>query len=129
MSGFSTTWTAAVWQTRPWGEDPGDTPVIGLVNRGSNTAQVTLTWLRSDGSIVQEDTFELDPNQSTSRVLFYDKAPNTNGWARIVSDQPVAPWGITPHHLFIREWANLEFYGENVVPLEDVSVRLGEVRR
>jgi hypothetical protein len=124
MSGFSTIWTAAVWQTRPWQEEQ-DTPVIAVVNRGADRAHVTITWLNDAGSVLQDDTFQLDPNQATTRVLFYESAPNTNGWARIVSDQPVAPWGLTPHHLFVRLWANIEFYGENMVPVDDMPVRFG----
>jgi hypothetical protein len=118
MSGFSTIWTAALWQTRQWGEELiPDTPVIGVVNRGAFRATVMVAWFKDDGHPAQEDNFELDPAKSQIRVLFFDNAPNRNGWARIVSDQPVAPWGVTPHiHPNQRQWANIEFYGENVAP-------------
>jgi len=127
MSGLSTRWTASAWQTRPW-ETEQDVPFIVVVNRGAK-AHITLTWLRSDGSIVQTDVFDLEPEQSTGRVLFYDSAPDANGWAHIDSNQPVAPWGITPHHLYLREWANMEFYGENQIPLPQVEVELAALRR
>jgi len=129
MSGFSTVWTAALWQTRPEGEDIPDTPVMGVVNRGGGRAHVKFTWFRDNGNIVQEDDFDLDPKQSTLRVLFYENAPNANGWARIVSDQPVAPWGVTPHHLYQRIWDNMEFYSENIVPRDDSPVRIADIER
>ena len=114
MSGFATTWTAAVWLARPWGQEPQDVPVIGVVNRGAKRAHVVITWFKDNGS--------------KRRVLVKVNAPET-GWARIVSDQPLAPWGITPHHLYVRAWANIEFYAENVVPLDEVPVPLGRVRK
>ena len=128
MSGFATTWTAAVWLTRPWGQEPDDVPVIGVVNRGTKRARVIVTWFKDNGSKVQQDSFDLDPNRSTRSVLVKANAPDT-GWARIVATQPIAPWGITPHHLYVRAWANIEFYAENVVPLEEVPLPLGTPRK
>jgi len=86
MSGFATTWTAAVWLTRPWGQEPDDVPVIGVVNRGTKRARVIVTWFKDNGSKVQQDSFDLDPNRSTRSVLVKANAPDT-GWARIVSTQ------------------------------------------
>ena len=66
---------------------------------------------------------------SHSAISVWHPRKTTRSWARIVSDQPVAPWGVTPFYVYSeRMWANIEFYAENVVPLEEIFVPLGKVR-
>ena len=128
MSGLATTWTAALWMARRWEQGLEDRPVIGVVNRGASTAHVEVTWFRDSGSKVETESFDLDPREST-RFVQSKGTPPLFGWARIVSDQPVAPWGVTPFYVYSeRMWANIEFYAENVVPLEEIFVPLGKVR-
>jgi hypothetical protein len=131
MSDFATLWTAPYWATRYWALDENtadeDTPAIVVVNRGFERAHATVTWLLQNGSVVQADKFEVDPNHQNGSSLLYNNAPNEVGWARITSDQPVAPSGYTPHDAYERAWVNIQFYRENVVQVENLAANVADL--
>ena len=94
MSDFANRWVSPHWGRFPVEPNHAIGPAIWVLNPGTTQAKVTVTWFNLDGSIVSQEEQPIPPKQSHAHAFM--PTAGVYGWARVVSDQPVAPWGATP---------------------------------
>lgn len=95
MNDAATVWVAAFWLNLG---HPGTTSVPGalvwVLNPGALKAQVTVRFFKAtNGDLINQATETVDPK--TTSIFGAGDNPETPGWCRINSDQPVVPWGLT----------------------------------
>ena len=107
MSDLGTSWISPFWQTWTFeGSDSWDQSTVYVVNPGANPATLTIRWMKGTGGLISkaDGTPPAGTHWGWSSPLVKDR-----GWLLVTSDQPVAPWGITPG-LLTPEPVNMDFY-------------------
>jgi hypothetical protein len=93
MSDAATRWVAPYWRARtPEGEESPYQAQVFVLNHGAIPAKVNGLFFDSQGSLLQSEELTAQPRQ----VVIFSSPLENLGWMRIVSDNPVTPWGETP---------------------------------
>ncbi len=116
MSDFAKRWVSPLWRTLPI--EPGHRygPEIWVTNPGATKANVTVTWFRYDGSTVSSSQLTIQPKHTSVPNFLPEGGDDNVGWAHVVSDEPVAPWGSTPTQVGDPEArrVNMTFFRDDV---------------
>ena len=107
MSDLGTSWISPFWQTWTFGaDDDWQQSTVYVANPGPKPASLTIRWIEGSGGRVDES-----PGTPPAGSFWGWSSPlgAHRGWLLVTSDQPVAPWGITPG-LLTPEPVNMSFY-------------------
>jgi hypothetical protein len=128
MSDAATRWVAPYW--RAW--NPGDVPhqaQVFVLNPGATPAHVRGWFFDLQGNLLSTEEFTAQPKH----VVTFSSPLANMGWMRIVSDNPVTPWGETPGFTSPGESQklNMSFYRDEPLIrrlLKDAQMTLARLR-
>jgi hypothetical protein len=109
MADGATRWISPYWRS----EAPPNFARVFVVNpNDADPSNVTAQWYDPNGNVMTEFTEAIPP---LNRRIF-TSGTTGEGWMRITSDLPVAPWGETPFGpIEVIGTATMDFYREDLL--------------
>jgi hypothetical protein len=117
MADAATRWISPYYQSA----DPTNYAHVLVLNPGSADAKVTAHWFAaSTGN--QRKMEEKTVTHGTIQLFVPEAGTAEDGWLRLVSDQPIVPWGTTPYSPTGESLARapMSFYRDEVLQLKTI---------